>query len=132
VPKDFPFKVTSQGETATISPGVIMSKESAKLTLEVGKRYVMRNGGITEKIQDYNSDDYPFTDGFKTWAESGEWSLDYEDKRDIIREATPEECGEVKSEPTAQEEWHDYLYHIESVEVFKKAFRAGWEARGDR
>jgi len=73
--------------------------EPAPLTLEVGKRYVMRNGEITSALVNNPWEGYPFAEVSKsnmTWTRLGNyWAGGSESEYDLIREAAPEECGEV-------------------------------------
>jgi len=73
--------------------------EPAKLTLEVGKRYVMRDGGVTSALVTNPGENYLFEEVPKSnmvWTRFGNyWEDGSECEYDIIREATPEECGDV-------------------------------------
>lgn len=44
------------------------------MKLEVGKRYVMRNGYITNAMQETGEENYAFKDGTLSWKASGEYS----------------------------------------------------------
>lgn len=75
------------------------SQVPKKLTLEVGKRYIMRNGDITKPLVVNGDVIYVFAEvsgSSRAWTKDGNyWISGIEDKEDIIREATPEECGEL-------------------------------------
>lgn len=77
------------------------SQVPKELTLEVGKRYVMRNGKITKPLVD-DQEPYKFAEvigSAMAWTKEGNyWEDGRKEEKDIIREATPEECGEVTKE----------------------------------
>lgn len=58
------------------------------MKLEVGKRYVRRDGKVTGPIELYNHEQYHFRDSMHahTYHESGVWSLVEKTERDLISE----------------------------------------------
>lgn len=47
------------------------------IELEVGKRYVMRNGEVTGELEEQDNPSYPFTDGDLSWTwDGGYWTWD--------------------------------------------------------
>jgi len=76
-------------EPATPTPPV-----NPPLTLEVGKRYVARDGRVTSPLLvDHCDPIYPFTDGDGdgdiTWRPDGQWSIAGDSSRDLIKEYVP-------------------------------------------
>ncbi len=61
------------------------------MQLQMGKRYVMRNGDITQPLE-YRPDffhGFPFKDGIDVWREDGTWAMDREECQfDVVREYT--------------------------------------------
>ena len=54
---------------------------------QVGKRYVLRNGALTGVIRERDDRFYPFTDGFGSWARTGEfWANGLTRHSDLIAE----------------------------------------------
>lgn len=76
---------------------------------EVGKRYVMRNGGLTNTIYSRSDDNpcYPFCDGLETWTKNGECVYTLRHDHDLVSEYKEED---VKS--TREEQLEDILSRI--------------------
>lgn len=76
------------------------------MKLEVGKRYVRRDGKVTGPIELYNHEQYHFRDSMHahTYHESGVWSLVEKTERDLISEYIEPEV--VKDD--AKTLWDEY------------------------
>lgn len=62
------------------------------IKLEVGKRYVKRNGRLTDKMGWDGHKMYPFTDGCENWTGDGKfWEDRSESTSDIVAEYKEEE-----------------------------------------
>jgi hypothetical protein len=62
-------------------------EEPKPFRLEVGKCYKRRDGEITKPLIQSDSENYPFTDGSKTWASDGTFLFEYKPHNyDLIEE----------------------------------------------
>lgn len=71
---------------AQTEPPTPEPEEPKPFRLEVGKRYVLRDGTVTAPLSYYDSPTFPFTDGTTTWTKDGHYFDGGKSKWDIIAE----------------------------------------------
>lgn len=82
-------RVNAQQDEAVVEYFARQDPETTRPTIapQVGKRYVLRNGALTGVIRERDDRFYPFTDGFGSWARTGEfWANGLTRHSDLIAE----------------------------------------------